>query len=315
MNNKVILKDRNFPFPLCLTFFTLCFSSLAGVILVHGMNVELKNKSIITSEFYVSKILPIGVLTAGTIVLGMASYLFLTVSFIQMLKAFTPVMTLFFLVIFRLDTPKMKQVYFVLLICFGTAVAGSGELNFHFTGAMCMISAQICEALKLVFTQKVLKTDKTETDKSQSKVKFSVFESLYYISPACTICVFFAALFIEIPMLFSDENNAIEIFFENLHVFCFSGVLAVSTNLMNWYVIQISDALMLKLVATARNALLVLFNAMFLGEVVTSIQFLGYFLSLAGFIGYNYVKVTSNKQATVPALEQSRSKKNFSGAV
>lgn len=292
MNNKTILRDKEFNFPLTLASFTLMFNSLSGFILVYGFGFELKNKAVITQEFYMRKVLPIGFLTAGTIVLGMASYLFLTVSFVQMLKAFTPVMTLFFLFMFKLSTPKTTQFYCVIVICIGTAIAGSGELNFNLTGALCMLSAQVCEALKLVFTQKVLKSDKVEGN----KIKFSIFESLFYISPASTLFVFLFAFVLEFPYFGEVEFKKM---FENFHLFLFSGIVAILTNLINWVVIQKTDALMLKLMATARNALLLLFNAFFLSDQVTNIQFIGYFLSILGFMGYNYFKLNDSKSPPI----------------
>jgi len=48
---------------------------------------------------------------------------------------------------------------------------------------------------------------------------------------------------------------------------------------------------MLKLLGTARNAGLVLFSAVFLGEEITPLQGFGYALSLAIFGLYNYYKI------------------------
>lgn len=340
MNNKRLLRDRNFPFPLTITLFTLVFNYIAGAVLVNFFGVELKNKALIDKNFYIQKVLPIGFLTAATIVLGMSSYMFLTVSFVQMLKAFTPVMTLSFLFLFRLNTPTNKQFYCVLLICLGTFIASCSEVNFNFYGAFFMISAQMCEALKLVFTQKVLQVTKVakkedrdhkleesrsflsnsgttavlssssalkspdiggdesddEETKQENRIKFSVFESLYYISPSSAIFVLLFALLFEFPNFFYSENEILTIFFINFHLFFLSGILAIFTNLINWVVIQKTDALNLKLMATARNALLILFNSFVLNEEVTKVQFFGYSMSLLGFISYNYFKLTQQPQ-------------------
>eukprot|EP00510_Aplanochytrium_minuta_P009152 CAMPEP_0184061414 /NCGR_PEP_ID=MMETSP0956-20121227/11481_1 /TAXON_ID=627963 /ORGANISM="Aplanochytrium sp, Strain PBS07" /LENGTH=343 /DNA_ID=CAMNT_0026357871 /DNA_START=115 /DNA_END=1146 /DNA_ORIENTATION=- len=260
-----------------LTLFTLCFSSFSCILFVHTFGIELKHSKTVTPKFYIETVMPIGFLTAGTIVMGMVSYLFLTVSFIQMLKAFTPVMTLGFLVMAKLDKPSRSILGSVLVICLGTAVAGSGEMNFSLVGVLCMITAQVCEALRLVFTQIMLQN-----------LKFNVLETLYYVTPACALWVFIAAMLAEIPYM---DESVVEKFFAHKHLFVASGLLALSTNIVNWYVIQIADALMLKLLATARNALLVLFNAVFLSEIVTHVQGLGYGVSLAGFMAYNYYKI------------------------
>lgn len=276
MSNKYILRDVGFQYPLTLSCVTLCFSSLACQAYVTVYNVQLRHSSMVTREFYLYRICPIGALSAGTIVLGMASYLYLTVAFVQMLKAFTPVMTLTGLVLFGLTRPSMRVVVCVLVICLGTAIAGAGELNFSLVGMCCMLLAQACEALKLIFTQVVLQN-----------LRFDLVETLYYVTPTSAAFVFVFALLLEVPHMTADD---VALAYANSWPFLFSCAAGLSTNVINTFVIQFSNALVLKLVATARNALLVLVNAMLLGEVVTATQFFGYFISLGGFCAYNYVK-------------------------
>mmetsp|Transcript_25874 Transcript_25874/g.73303 ORF Transcript_25874/g.73303 Transcript_25874/m.73303 type:complete len:212 (+) Transcript_25874:557-1192(+) len=211
----------------------------------------------------------------------MASYLYITVAFVQMLKAFTPVMTMTGLVLFGLERPSTRVVMCVLVICFGTAVAGFGELNFSLIGLCCMLLAQVFEALKLIFTQVVLQN-----------FKFDLVETLYYITPTSALFVFAFAAVREFPYMTTDD---IDVLLANTYAFFLSCVFAILTNVINTFVIQFSSALVLKLVATARNALLVLFNAVVMGEIVAPLQFFGYSLSLLGFCGYNYFKVVERR--------------------
>lgn len=113
MTNRTILKDVGFPFPLTLSLFTLCFSSAFALLIVNIFNLELRHSGIVDMKFYMRTIMPIGALTGATIVMGMASYLFLTVSFVQMLKAFTPVMIMLLTIAFRMDNPT-NQVSWIL---------------------------------------------------------------------------------------------------------------------------------------------------------------------------------------------------------
>lgn len=273
MSNKYVLSDIGFAFPLSLSFLTLTFSWAVCWVAIRIGFVDFRHKDMVDRKFYMTNILPIGALSAGTIVLGMASYLFLTVSFVQMLKAFTPVMTLAFMTSFGLTRPTREIIGCVLIICLGTAFAGLGELNFSLVGMGCMLSAQMCEALKLVFTQLMLKN-----------FKFNVVETLYYVTPISAAWVLLFAIIVEFRHFDSTTWN---MFITNKGAFLFSSVMAISTNAINAVVIQHTNALMLKLVATARNGVLVLFNAAFMGEVVTGIQFCGYSVSLVGFIFYN----------------------------
>ncbi len=273
MSNKHVLSDVGFAFPLSLSFLTLTFSWAVCWVAIRVGLVDFKHKDMVDRKFYVTNIMPIGALSAGTIVLGMASYLFLTVSFVQMLKAFTPVMTLAFMTSFGLTRPTREIIGCVMVICLGTAFAGLGELNFSLLGMGCMLSAQMCEALKLVFTQLMLKN-----------FKFNVVETLYYVTP---ISAAWVLLFVIIVELRHFDSTTWDMFINNKGAFLFSSVMAISTNAINAVVIQHTNALMLKLVATARNGVLVLFNAAVMGEVVTGIQFCGYSVSLVGFLFYN----------------------------
>jgi len=284
MSNKHVLSDIGFAFPLSLSFLTLSFSWAVCWMAIRVGFVDFKHKDMVDRKFYMTNILPIGALSAGTIVLGMASYLFLTVSFVQMLKAFTPVMTLAFMTSFGLTRPTRQIIGCVLVICLGTAFAGLGELNFSLLGMGCMLCAQMCEALKLVFTQLMLKN-----------FKFNVVETLYYVTPISAAWVLLFAIIVEFRHF---DSTTWKIFITNKGAFLFSSVMAISTNAINAVVIQHTNALMLKLVATARNGVLVLFNAAVLGEVVTGIQFCGYSVSLVGFLFYNVLVRRGNNKGS-----------------
>jgi len=280
-SNKHILRNLEFGFPLTLSFITLLFCSAVCWIYVHVRGVKLRHEDMITRDVFMWRICPIGLLSAGTIVLGMASYLFLTVAFVQMVKAFTPAMTLTGLVLFKLTKPSVPIVISVLFICIGTAIAGAGELNFSFIGISCMLLAQACEALKLIYTQMMLQN-----------LRFDLVETLYYITPTSAVFVLLSAVFLEFPFMTQEDFDIIR---NNRDAFATSCLFALSTNMINTFVIQFSGALVLKLTATARNAMLVLFNALVMGEVVTEMQFKGYSISLAGFLAYNYIKTQKGK--------------------
>eukprot|EP00521_Asterionellopsis_glacialis_P011892 CAMPEP_0195294946 /NCGR_PEP_ID=MMETSP0707-20130614/16257_1 /TAXON_ID=33640 /ORGANISM="Asterionellopsis glacialis, Strain CCMP134" /LENGTH=377 /DNA_ID=CAMNT_0040356045 /DNA_START=103 /DNA_END=1236 /DNA_ORIENTATION=+ len=282
MSNKYILKDLDFSFPLTLTCMTLIFCAASCWTYVKITGMQMERSKTMTTAFYLKRICPIGALSAGTVVFGMTSYLFLTVAFVQMLKAFTPVMTMMGLVLFRLENPSKQVVMCVLSICIGTAIAGYGELNFSLMGVSCMIIAQMFEALKLIFTQIVLQ-----------KNKFSLVETLYYITPTSAACVFFFACIIEFPKMTQEDFAKMA---NNVKPFFLSCVVAIMTNVINTFVVQSSNALVLKLAVTARNALLVLFHAAFMGEEVTGLEVWGYVVSLSGFLSYNIVKLKEQQK-------------------
>eukprot|EP00467_Chlorarachnion_reptans_P023662 CAMPEP_0114521314 /NCGR_PEP_ID=MMETSP0109-20121206/20116_1 /TAXON_ID=29199 /ORGANISM="Chlorarachnion reptans, Strain CCCM449" /LENGTH=340 /DNA_ID=CAMNT_0001702403 /DNA_START=125 /DNA_END=1147 /DNA_ORIENTATION=+ len=276
MINKYILKDLGFSFPITHTFYTSAFCSVTVWIASTVFGWKRPHANMITFEFYMRNVMPIGFFLGATIVLGMSSYLYLTVSFVQMLKASTPVMIVSFLKFFGIESPTIQILSSVLIICFGTVLSGYGEIKFELIGVFLMLSGQVAEALRLVFTQKLLKN-----------LKFDILESLCYVTPAATLWVFVAAIIFELPKM---TSQTFEIVTSNLFLWILAGCFAVGVNAINSVVIKFTGSLMMKLLATARNASLVIFNVIFMAEAVSFVQFCGYTISLAGFMMYNYYR-------------------------
>ncbi|KAI9073881.1 hypothetical protein K1719_044153 [Acacia pycnantha] len=90
--NKWVLssKEINFPYPLALTLLHMVFSSVLCFALTKILKV-LKVEEGMTTEIYVSSVVPIGAMFALTLWLGNTAYLYISVSFAQMLKAIMPV--------------------------------------------------------------------------------------------------------------------------------------------------------------------------------------------------------------------------------
>ena len=69
------------------------------------------------------------------------AYLYLSVHYIQMLKAFTPVAILLISWAFRIKDPNKKLLLIVLMISCGVALASSGELQFNLFGFIVQAAA------------------------------------------------------------------------------------------------------------------------------------------------------------------------------
>ena len=134
----------------------LLFSSIASSLLVLCGCAQLTQKSIVTRDFYVRNLIPIGAALATTLAAGNAVYLYLPVGYIQMLKAFTPVVTLSMLWLTGVETPTTSVLLAVLAICAGTAIASVGEGQLNALGLVLMLTAEVAEAVRLVLTQKLL---------------------------------------------------------------------------------------------------------------------------------------------------------------
>jgi len=127
------------------------------------------------------------------------------------------------------------------------------------------------------------------TQKLLTNLKFPAMEGLYYMAPICAGWMFGLAAVLEVPRAL--EKNAFSLVAPNAAAFATAVVLGFAVNIASFLVIQRTSSVMLKLLGTARNAGLVLFSAVFLGEEITPLQGFGYALSLAFFGLYNYYKI------------------------
>lgn len=95
----------------------------------------------ITKDMFLRSILPIGILFSGSLVLSNKAYLYLSVHYIQMLKAFNPVAILLINWGARLQDPNRKLGLIVLMISMGVALASKGELRFDLVGFLIQAAA------------------------------------------------------------------------------------------------------------------------------------------------------------------------------
>lgn len=170
--NKHILSTVGFHFPMTVSCVGLVTTSVLIQLLVSSRRVVVEHRERINCSFYVKNMLTVGLCSAVTLATGNMVYMHLTVAFIQMLKAFTPVVTMILLYTFRVETPHMELVLAVVGISLGTCGAVYGEMAFNVTGFSLMMVSEVAEGMKLVLTQLLLKN-----------LKFSVFEGLYWLVP------------------------------------------------------------------------------------------------------------------------------------
>lgn len=88
--NKWILDTAGFKFPVVLTTWHLAFATLMTQILARFTNVlDSRKKVPMTGRIYLRAIVPIGLMFSLSLICGNLTYLYLSVSFIQMLKVGT----------------------------------------------------------------------------------------------------------------------------------------------------------------------------------------------------------------------------------
>eukprot|EP00040_Diaphanoeca_grandis_P036432 m.232182 g.232182 ORF g.232182 m.232182 type:complete len:347 (-) comp33616_c2_seq5:176-1216(-) len=284
MVNRSLLKEDGFKYPMALASIGLWFSW--SITMIARQLDYVKPSMSIERSFFLKKVLPIGMAQAFTFKFGMQAYLHNGVAFIQMMKAFTPATTMAGLTL--LGKPAITQeVLAVFFICIGTVVAAYGEIHLTLIGLFCIAMAEVSECGRLVMTQLLL------TDH-----KFTIVDALLYVTPAGAIWLTMGSIVFELEDMVVD--NALVIVTTQLKKFIAAGLLGFVVNTASFFVIQTSGAVALKVLGTARNAGLIVFCAVFMGEHITALESGGYVVALAAFSYYTRLQLL--KSSAPPAV-------------
>ncbi|KAL2170506.1 hypothetical protein VTG60DRAFT_4792 [Thermothelomyces hinnuleus] len=271
--NKWILSTLGFAYPVLLTTYHLAFASIMTQLLARYTTLLDGRKTVkMTGRVYLRAIVPIGFFFSLSLICGNLTYLYLSVAFIQMLKATTPVAVLLSSWALGVSQPNLKVFLNVSAIVVGVIIASIGEIKFVWIGFIYQIAGIIFEALRLTMVQRLL---------SSAEFKMDPLVSLYYFAPVCAAMNFVVALFWEIPKVSMSEIYSVGLF-----TFFLNGLCAFMLNVSVVFLIGKTSSLVLTLCGVLKDVLLVVASMIIWGTEVTVTQFFGYSIALCGMIYY-----------------------------
>lgn len=225
-----------------------------------------------TPRIYLRAIIPIGFLFSASLVCSNQSYLYLSVAFIQMLKASAPVAVLLTSWLFGVASPKLKVLLNVLFIVFGVSLASLGEIKFVWLGFFFQAGGIFAEAVRLILIQILL---------SDSGQKMDPLVSLYYYAPVCTVMNFLVAAATEF-----NSFQIQDIWRVGIWTLVLNAMLAFLLNGSSVFLIGKTSGLVMTLCGVLKNILLVLASVLLWGTVIMPLQVFGYTIALIGLIYY-----------------------------
>lgn len=279
--NKAMLAQFEFPFPMFLTTWHMLVATCLTQLLskTTDMLPGVKESKIGPAELK-TKILPVAFFFAVSLVLSNKAYIFLSVSYIQMLKACTPVAVLIFSFVAGLENPSYIEVYIVILISIGVAMTSVGETYFSIIGFTFQTLGILAESARLVLTNALMK-----------QLKLDSLSSLYYIAPMCLAFIFPAMLVFEVSELPWDR-----IFSGSFGlILVANGAIAFLLNVAVVMLIGNTSALVLTLAGIIKDLMLVCLSIVVFGSPVTLLQYLGYFIALVGLNLHKQYKKSPQK--------------------
>eukprot|EP00249_Psilotum_nudum_P015527 c25375_g1_i3 orf=1126-2271(-) len=275
--NKWVLSRShfNFPFPITLTMIHMAFSGAVAFVLVRVLKVVAPVK--MTLEIYVTCVVPISAFFASSLWFGNTAYLYISVAFIQMLKALMPVATFLMAVLCGTDTPRCDLFLNMLLVSLGVVVSSYGEIHFNIVGTAYQVTGIFAEALRLVLTQVLLQ---------KKGLTLNPITSLYYIAPCSFLFLFVPWFLLEKPAMESQQITF------NFWIFFTNALCALALNFSIFLVIGRTGAITVRVAGVLKDWILIALSTLVFPEsMLTGLNIIGYAIALCGVVLYNYIKM------------------------
>ncbi|CAN8284254.1 unnamed protein product [Cochlearia groenlandica] len=235
----------------------------------------------LSRDTYLRSIVPIGALYSLSLWLSNSAYIYLSVSFIQMLKALMPVAVYTIGVLLKKETFRSKIMTNMVSISLGVAIAAYGEARFDLYGVVLQLGAVGFEATRLVLIQ-ILLTSKG--------INLNPITSLYYVAPCCFVFLSVPWLFVEYPIL--KENSSFRFDFV---VFGTNSICAFALNLAVFLLVGKTSALTMNVAGVVKDWLLIAFSWSVIKDTVTGLNLFGYGVAFLGVGYYNHCKLQALK--------------------
>ncbi|XP_019163276.1 PREDICTED: probable sugar phosphate/phosphate translocator At3g17430 [Ipomoea nil] len=284
--NKWVLSPKyfNFPFPITLTMIHMGFSGLVAFFLIRVLKVVSPVK--MTFEIYATCVIPISAFFAASLWFGNTAYLFISVAFIQMLKALMPVATFVMAVICGTDKLRCDVFLNMVLVSIGVVVSSYGEIHFNIVGTVYQVTGIFAEALRLVLTQVLLQ---------KKGLTLNPITSLYYIAPCSFVFLFVPWYLLEKPGM---EVSQIQF---NFWIFFSNALCALALNFSIFLVIGRTGAVTIRVAGVLKDWILIALSTIVFPEsTITKLNIIGYGIALCGVVMYNYLKVKESRASQLP---------------
>lgn len=280
--NKFLLSFFGFNFPVTLTLWHMLVCFVLSVTAIHlgcGEHLEIPRTT------YLTHILPIAACYAAALWSGNAAYAVSTVSFAQMVKAGTPVVTYLTGLLWGVERMRWLLLLDVALVAAGVCVSAAGEAQLALTGFALLLLCMAFESNRLVLTQQVVQS---------SELRFTPLTTLRHVAPL-------AALFLLPPCLVLEAAPALRFLVSTpgalLHL-VLNALNAFALNLCVYLLIGRTSALTMNVSGLIKDWFTISGSVVFLGSTLTATNMAGYGIAFVGVCWYNYLRMTQPSGTT-----------------
>lgn len=276
------VEDGGFGFP-CPMALTWCHM-LMGMMMTQLIRVvkpdwmpALKGNSVDGKTFCTS-ILPVGVVFAAYLSIGNCAYLYLSVSYIQMLKSAGPIAVHLLACLAGVESVQISTVCAVVIICLGVGGASVGEGSFSLFGFLLQFCAFMLDGVRMVML-------KTLT--ASSRCNLDPLSGLYYYSPVCVVALIGPVLYFEGGKLQSVVQT---IHYSFYFILIVNALLAFSLNAILLSLFRVASPTTVSVASVVRDIVLTFGSAWWFHTELTAVQVAGYLSACFGVKLWDQIK-------------------------
>ena len=277
--NKYILSELGFPYPVALTMIHMLFCSFMANVALRVFKVC--SVPDIKRQEYARKIVPVGLLFSLSLWLSNSAYIYLSVSFIQMLKALSPVVVFLVTCFAGQRRFNIRVLLNMFVIATGVVIASYGEINFVWLGFFMQLCGILTEACRLVLVQILL---------SSEDLRLNSITTMYFVSPVCLLFLTVPFLILEWPLMATEKQSSSQDMLSLCFVLLFNALCAFCLNVSVYMLIGKTSALTMNIAGVIKDWLLIGFSNVFFHAPISALQIRGYLLAFLGVYYYNRSK-------------------------
>jgi hypothetical protein len=227
------------------------------------------------------RLVPLAAVSTLCLGLGNYAYLGLSVAFLNILKAFTPAVTLALSAAAGMERLTPAAMASTLVIAYGTGIATAAEAasnaSFHWPSFVAFTTSILFEGARVVLSARLL---------GGMARPYNPVELLAHIGPMSFAVMALASAALEGRAIGALGWSALA---GLMPTFAVVSILSFLVNLTSYCAIQLTSSTSFKVVGSFKNAAVV-WAGVAMGDVVTGRQVPGFALSIAGFVWYTAVR-------------------------
>lgn len=291
--NKFLISGR-FPFPTHLVLCHMASGSIfSGLTLLMAPSLfpsfqDPARRAEINGKFLFSRVMPIALLFAASLVLSNVAYLYASVSFLQMMKQSNVVIVYVLSFFCGLEVLRARNLLILLFILTCTTMTITGEMNFSLKGTLIQGSCQVFESIRLVLQSILL----------GGAMKLDALTYNLFVMPFCfcSIAVLLGIDYVS-PGLFGKDlqTPARSDFLANWYLLLPNFAIAFMLNIAIALFIKRSSALSMVMASLIKDASVVIVSVVLMSDAISQQQVIFFSLQLFGIFTWSMTKTFPEK--------------------